>query len=272
MCSSDLGGAELVVPYYFNIAPNRDLTLYPRLIARRGFQLGATGRYIGETDEGNYYEGKTSFEYLPHDRTTKTDRWEINTTHTQALTKEWSFGWNARGASDDNYPNDFGKTVSSSAERQLLRELRTDYRGEYWSLTARANRYQVLQDPDSVTDPSLTVERPYDRLPSINFRAARYDVGGFDWQFDSELTRFSHPTLVEGNRLVAIPQVSYPIIGSSYFITPKVMLNAAAYQIDAFQDQASRNISRAIPTFSVDSGLEFERESKLFGRAMTQTL
>jgi len=264
--------AELTVPYYFNIAPNRDLTLYPHLMSRRGFQLGAVGRYIGETEAGNYYEGKTFLEYLPHDRQTGTDRWQINTSHTQALSKEWSYGWNARGASDDNYPNDFSKTVSSSAERQLLRELRTDYRGEYWSLTARANRYQVLQDPDSVTDPSLTVERPYDRLPSINFRAARYDVGGFDWQVDSELTRFSHPTLVNGNRLVAVPQVSYPIIGASYFVTPKVMLNAAAYQIDKFEGAESRSVTRAIPTFSVDSGLEFERQAKLFGRDMTQTL
>ncbi|WP_395404872.1 LPS-assembly protein LptD [Pseudoduganella sp. UC29_106] len=266
------GAAEITVPYYFNIAPNRDLTLYPRIISRRGIQLGAVGRYIGETDEGNYYEGKTSFEYLPHDRQTGTDRWQINTQHTQALTKEWSYGWNARAASDDNYPNDFSKTVSSSAERQLLRELRTDYRGEYWSLTARANRYQVLQDPDSVTNPSLTVERPYDRLPSINFRAARYDVAGFDWEFNSELTRFSHPTLINGNRMVAVPQVSYPVIGASYFITPKLMVNAAAYQLDAYQGTESRSTSRAIPTFSVDSGLEFERESKLFGRAMTQTL
>jgi LPS-assembly protein len=266
------GAAELTVPYYFNIAPNRDLTLYPRLISRRGIQLGAVGRYIGETDEGNYYEGKTFLEYLPHDRLTGTDRWQINTSHTQALSKEWSYGWNARAASDDNYPNDFSKTVSGSAERQLLRELRTDYRGEYWSLTARANRYQVLQDPDSVTNPSLTVERPYDRLPSINFRAARYDVGGFDWQFDSELTRFSHPTLINGNRIVAVPQVSYPIIGASYFVTPKVMLSTAAYQLDSYQGAASRSVSRAIPTFSVDSGLEFERQARLFGRAMTQTL
>ncbi|MGO4378965.1 LPS-assembly protein LptD [Pseudoduganella sp. RAF19] len=266
------GAAELTVPYYFNIAPNRDLTLYPRIISRRGIQFGALGRYIGETDAGNYYEGKTFIEYLPHDRETGTDRWQINTTHTQALTKDWSFGWNARAASDDNYPNDFSKTVAGSAERQLLRELRTDYRGEYWSLTARVNRYQVLQDPDSVTNPSLTVERPYDRLPAINFRAARYDVGGFDWQVDSELTRFSHPTLIEGSRFVAVPQVSYPIIGSSYFITPKVMLNAAAYSIDSYQGADSRSVTRAIPTFSIDSGLEFERDTKLFGRAMTQTL
>jgi LPS-assembly protein len=57
----------LTVPYYFNIAPNRDLTLYPRLISRRGLQLGAVGRYIGET-EGGIYEGQTLIEYLPSDR------------------------------------------------------------------------------------------------------------------------------------------------------------------------------------------------------------
>ncbi|MFP5390309.1 MAG: LPS-assembly protein LptD, partial [Gammaproteobacteria bacterium] len=49
---SSRGGAELTLPYYFNIAPNRDLTLYPRYIFARGLQLGATGRYIGETSAG----------------------------------------------------------------------------------------------------------------------------------------------------------------------------------------------------------------------------
>ena len=276
---SSKGAAELTVPYYFNIAPNRDLTLYPRYISRRGFQLGAVGRYIGETDAGNYYEGRTFLEYLPNDRETPghIDRWQLNTTHTQALVKDWTYGWNIRAASDNNYPNDFSKTVSSSAERQLLKELRTDYRGEFWSLTARAQRYQVLQDPAAEKDPTLTVSRPYDRLPAINLHAARYDVGGFDWQVDSELTRFSHPQLINGNRLVVIPQVSYPIIGPSFFITPKVMLNASAYQLDAFtqadgtRDEA-HSLRRAVPTFSLDSGLVFERAASPFGRAMTQTL
>jgi len=273
---SSRGAAELTVPYYFNIAPNRDLTLYPRYISRRGLQLGAVGRYIGETDEGNYYEGRTFIEYLPHDRKTDSDRWQVTSTHSQALTKEWSYGWNVRAASDDNYPNDFSKTVASSAERQLLRELRSDYRGEYWSLTARVQKYQVLQDPDSVTDPSLFVTRPYDRLPAINFHAARYDVGGFDWQVDSELTRFWHPDLIRGNRLVVQPQVSYPIIGPSFFITPKLMMNASAYQLEddpaTPNEHDAKSLRRAVPTFSLDSGLEFERETTLFSRSVTQTL
>lgn len=273
------GAAELTVPYYFNIAPNRDLTVYPKIIPRRGFQLGANGRYLGETS-GGLYQGETYVEYLPHDKQYlpatpggSTDRWSIRSSHAQDLSKDWSYGWSLRAASDNNYPNDFSKTVSSSTERQLLRELRTDYHGEFWALTARVQKYQVLQDPESTVDPSLFVSRPYDRLPAINLHAAQYDVaGGFDWAVDSELTRFYHPTLINGTRLVAIPQVSYPIVGPSYFVTPKVMLNLASYQLDSFGTQGSENLSRVVPTFSLDSGLVFERDIKLGARDMTQTL
>jgi LPS-assembly protein len=272
-------GAELVVPYYFNIAPNRDLTVYPKIIGNRGLQMGALGRYLGET-EGGLYQGETYIEYLPHDREyakahtdESSDRWMIRSTHSQDLSKDWAYSWNFRAASDDNYPNDFSKTVSGSTERQLLRELRTDYHGAFWNLTARVQKYQVLQDPESVTDPSLTVTRPYDRLPAVNFNAAQYDVlGGFDWAFDAELTRFYHPSLINGTRLVAIPQLSYPIIGPSYFITPKVMVNMASYKLDSYQGAAAQDMSRAIPTFSLDSGLVFERDISFGGKQMTQTL
>jgi LPS-assembly protein len=272
-------GPELVVPYYVNIAPNRDLTLFPKIIARRGFQFGAHARYLGET-EGGLYQGDTYAEYLPHDKKFvpekpggSTDRWTVRSNHKQDITEDWSFGWSVRASSDNNYPNDFSKTVSSSTERQLLRELRTDYHGEFWSLTARVQKYQVLQDPASTTFPELFVTRPYDRLPAINFNAAQYDVaGGFDWAFDSELTRFNHPTEINGTRLVGIPQLSYPIIGPSYFITPKVMVNLASYQLDSLGTQGSRNLSRVVPTVSLDSGLVFERDVKFQNKEMTQTL
>jgi LPS-assembly protein len=77
-------GFELTVPYYLNIAPNRDLTLYPKYIQRRGIQLGAIGRYMGETDAG-LYSGETSFEFLPNDKQTKTNRYMIKSKHEQAL-------------------------------------------------------------------------------------------------------------------------------------------------------------------------------------------
>lgn len=297
------GGAELLVPYYFNIAPNRDLTVYPKIIAKRGIQLGADARYMGETESGTY-AGQTYVEFLGGDKEVKQnndaidaenaanlaagngvktidkrnpDRWMIKSTHTQSVATDWTAGWTLNAASDDNYPNDFSKTVASSTERQLLRELRTDYHGEYWNLTARAQNYQILQDPDAATDPSLTVARPYDRLPSINLHAARFDIGGFDWSFDAEVTRFWHPTLVRGDREVISPQISYPFIRPGYYITPKLMLNASAYQLDdnavtTAANFTNRTPSVAVPTFSLDSGMVFERDAKLSGQAVTQTL
>lgn len=271
------GSGGVMVPYYFNIAPNRDLTVFPRYIFERGLQLGATGRYIGETAAG-LYNGETHIEVLPNDRLAHRDRWWIDTLHSQQLAPGWTFGWNAHAASDNEYPSDFSRTVAASAERQLLRELRTDYFGQYWSLTTRVQSYQVLQDPASSTRPELTVPRPYDRLPQVNFHTGRYDVlGGFDWSLDAEAVRFSHPTdtVVQGNRANLVGQVSYPIVRPGWFFTPKLLMHATKYNLDNNFDSdgnVRNNISRVLPTVSLDSGLVFERASSLFGRAATQTL
>jgi LPS-assembly protein len=277
------GAAEVMVPYYVNIAPNRDLTLYPRYIFNRGLQMGATGRYIGETSSG-LYSGETHIEVLPNDRVAHSDRWWVDTLHSQVLAPGWSFGWNAHAASDDEYPSDFSRTVAASAERQLLRELRTDYGGHYWSLNMRVQSYQVLQDPAS-RDPNnpnaaaLTVPRPYDRLPQINLHAGRYDVlGGFDWSVDAEMVRFSHPTdtMVQGNRANLVSQVSFPIVHPGWFFTPKATLHATQYDLENNVDPATKlprnQISRVLPTGSLDAGLIFERATGLFGEGSTQTL
>lgn len=274
------GNAELMVPYYVNIAPNRDLTLFPRVIFNRGVQLGATFRYLGLTDRGPY-SGETHVEALPNDRIRHRNRWLVQSLHNQTVAPGWSYGWTIHAASDDNYPSDFSRTVAASAERQLLRELRTDYGTQYWSLSARVQNYQVLQDPAAIGptgNPALFVPRPYDRLPQLNFHAGRYDVlGGFDWAVDAEATRFSQPgDIVQGNRFVFVPQVSLPFVRPGYFITPKLMLHATKYDLTDNRDQFGRPApneqDRAVPTFSLDSGLIFEREGSLFGRPATQTL
>lgn len=264
------GDGEFTIPYYFNIAPNRDLTLSPRLILSRGLQTIAHGRYLGET-AGGMYSGETQVELLVNDQQTGTSRWLVNSYHNQTLTPGWSYGWNARAVSDNEYPSDFSKSVNNSAERQLLRELRTDYVSRYWSLSARAQNYQVLQDPAAALDPAFNVPRPYDRLPQVNFRAARYDVGGFDMSLDAEATRFWHPDLVAGNRGVLAAQVAYPIVRPGYFVTPKLIGHATRYQLDS-DFNGSRDYSRALSTFSLDSGLVFERPSSLLGLPVTQTL
>lgn len=259
--TTNKGGLEITVPYYVNIAPNRDLTLYPNIIARRGLQLGAHGRYLSEK-----YFGETRLEFLPNDQQTKTNRYAVASTHAQTLAPGLSWGWNLNSASDNDYPSDFSRTITTSSQRLLPRETNLNYSGAYWSAGLRASDYQVLQDPAAL------ITRPYARLPQLAVQAGRQDVSGFDWTVQSEMTRFWHPDLVRGDRFVLNPKVSYPIIRPGYFVTPKLSFDLTKYSLDNTTSGAPETLSRALSTFSVDSGLVFERGARFFGQDMTQTL
>ncbi len=274
--TTNKGGLEVTVPYYFNIAPNRDLTLYPKIIGRRGFQLGAEGRYLGQT-----YSGETRAEVLWNDKETNTNRYAVSSTHAQTLAQRWTLNWNLNTASDNNYPSDFARTITAGAQRLMVRDLNLNYAQSFWNANIRASNYQVLQDP------AAPIARPYDRLPQLNLHAERQDVLGWDWAADLEATRFSHPRDLTGdpvyatpnivyprtgNRVVANPKLSYPIIRPGYFVTPKVALHASHYALDNLAPGAPKTLSRVVPTASLDSGLVFERDTSFFGNQVGQTL
>ncbi|MBK4733716.1 LPS-assembly protein LptD [Noviherbaspirillum pedocola] len=255
------GGIEVSTPYYLNIAPNRDLTLFPRIISRRGVQLGAQARYLGED-----YSGQIRAEDLPSDRITGTNRYAYSITHAQKLAPGLTFGANLNGASDDNYPNDFQSSITNSSLRLLPRDLNLTYARPYWTAVARTTSYQVLQDP------AAPITKPYSRLPQITVTGNRADYGGFDVSMVTDYTRFSQDQLVEGDRMVVNPRISYPIIAPGYFIRPSVSLNAASYNLQNTAPGQPTTITRTLPTLSVDSGLVFERDTSFLGRPATQTL
>lgn len=263
------GGVELTLPYYVNIAPNRDLTLYPRYIARRGLLLGAEGRYLGAG-----YEGRTRVDGI-QDHMTGAGRYSLSSTHTQKLMPELVFGWNLNKASDNDYPGDFVNSVTDGTQRLLARDVSLTYAGTWWNAAGRVSRYQLLQD---VNNP---IQKPYDRLPQLSLTAARQDVGGFDLNFASELTRFSNTVttgasagseMVGGDRMVVTLSVSRPFIRSGYFITPKVVLDATTYRLDNVSAGAPVNLTRVAPTYSLDTGMTFERDAHIGGHDGMQTL
>jgi LPS-assembly protein len=259
--TTNRGGFELMVPYYFNIAPNRDLTLYPKLFARRGLQLGVEARYLEDS-----FQGQTHVEGLANDRETGTSRYALSSTHTHRLAPRWSLAWNLNHASDDDYPSDFARTPTAASQRLLIRDLNLSYSGDFWGASARASSYQVLQDPAAPIDP------PYDRLPQLSLYAGRSNLRGFDWYVDSELTHFWHPTRARGERMVFNPRISYPIVHPAFFLTPRLSLHASSYRFETPGVAGSTSLDRVLPTASLDGGLVFERDAQFFGNAMTQTL
>src|SRR5213079_160189 len=118
----NVNGAEFSLPYYWNIAPNRDATLYPTLMSKRGIDLGGEFRYM----EGSY-QGQLRANYMPNDQLRSRDRWGYAMRHDGviALTggvNPLGLNLNLNRVSDDNYWRDFSRTTASLTQRLLAND------------------------------------------------------------------------------------------------------------------------------------------------------
>ncbi|MET0540149.1 MAG: LPS assembly protein LptD, partial [Variovorax sp.] len=263
-------GVEITQPYYWNIAPNRDATFTPTLMSKRGIDISTDFRYL---EQG--YNGEARVDYMPYDRLTGTDRWGVWTNHSQTFDPK-PFGLdsltgslNINRVSDNDYWRDFTRTPSLTA-RVLSSEADLNWSKGDWSGKASALSYQTLRYAPAPIVP------PYDRLPQITANYNKYDFNGFDISLNNDYTRF-HADPIEqrqpnGERVFTLATISRPFLTPGTFVTPKLMLNARAYQYDEPFSDGSTSASRTIPTFSLDSGLIFERDASFFGRAFRQTL
>ena len=267
----NVNGVELSAPYYWNIAPNRDATLTPSVMSKRGVDLGTEFRYLE-----NDYRGQFSGNFMPGDKLRSANRWGYSLAHNGRV----ATGLNAVGdlgvslslnrVSDDNYWRDFTRVSPGLTQRLLPNDLNLAWARGDFSTNLRVLKWQTLQDVDSPIVP------PYDRLPQLAMRYARSNVRGFDFSVDADATQFkADRTLTgqpNGQRVFSSIQVSHPWISPSGFITPKLRLHATNYQFDGALSNGLTSASRVVPTFSLDSGLVFERDARYFGRAFRQTL
>ena len=259
-------GFEFSQPYYFNIAPNRDLTLTPRIISKRGVQMQAAFRYLSPS-----YSGSLVGEYLPNDALKHENRYAIYWQHTQNLGHGFGAYVSYNKVSDSTYPEDLS-TVGNQfvVGTQLLfqQEAGITYNNGPWSVVAREQHWQTLQG-------SLP---PYGREPELNVKYTKYNVGGFDFGAEADYTRFRITTSdsTDGDRLVFNPYVSYGIVGPGYFVVPKAQLHFASYDLRNISSTAPagqpKGFTESVPTLSFDTGLIFDRSIRLFGEDYIQTL
>jgi LPS-assembly protein len=259
-------GFELDLPYYFNIAPNRDLLLTPKIISKRGLETDATFRYLSPT-----YSGSITGIFLPDDAITKTNRWALFIQHNQNFGNGFGGYIYYNKVSDNTFPEDLGSASSQILNgTQLLyqQEAGLTYNNGPWSVLAREQNWQTLA-------PSVA---PYGREPQLNVKYAQYDVGGFDYGAVADFSRFriTTPDSTEGDRVVFDPYLSYSVVGPGYFVTPKVQWHVASYDLSNIGTGAPagqpKNFTESVPTFSFDTGLIFERSVRLFGQDYIQTL
>ena len=113
------GGLDISIPYYFNLAPNYDLTLQPRYFSKRGTQLGGEFRYMGWA-----YNGTLVGTYLPNDQIRDRDRWMFRWTHQQVLGNGFYTDWDYAKVSDNNYFRDISQLGLNQASTTYLPQRR----------------------------------------------------------------------------------------------------------------------------------------------------
>ncbi len=267
-------GLEVTTPYYWNIAPNRDATISPTMMASRGVNMMGEYRYL---EPG--YGGTVKTTVMPEDRLRASDRWGLAAKHKGQLHTDAgavNLDLTVNRVSDDNYWRDFnslafaGQTAQSTTPRLLPTEFGANWGSGYFSSTVKTQKWQVLQDS------AAYIVQPYERLPQITSRYARINHGGWDWSIDGDYTRFSSIPELTGqpnaDRSVLWGQVSRPWIAPQGFITPKLQLHTAAYQYENATYYSNSNASSTVPSFSLDSGLVLERESLWGSQTIVQTL
>jgi len=273
--SSNNGGFDMTLPYYLNLAPNFDATLYPRLIWDRGLMLGGEFRYLTDTQRG-----KVEFTSLPHDRAANRERGYFHFENYGVLSSHWGVSVNLNDVSDDRYFEDFGNTLTTVATSLLPSSAYLNGRGSWWSASIGGDRYQI-------TDPSLSdLSEPYQRLPRATFEGEHDLAGPLRVGLDGEFVAFHKSCTREGGskvcptngqRLDLYPYLALPLEGASWFLRPELGVRSTRYDLDPGNDAIAGSLSdtspqRTVPIASVDAGLVFERDARLFGEDMLQTL
>jgi len=300
-------GFDVTQPYYVNIAPNRDLVLLPREMTQRGFMLGEQYRFLDRE-----YAGTVSGSFLPDDKQTGTNRWSYDWQQRQNFSGDllpggiaapgaWTGYVNMARVSDNMYPTDFSQSISGAVTNQFRQEVGTSkaLTGELsnWAVSAKATTFQTLQP-----DPTSIVQAPYNVLPNINASynnritptspdmSGKYVTlpSGPATTFSTDYTRFQYniganlPATAPGvysqaDRTIVKGAMAFPTVTPGYYITPKISFQANNYNATAFTPGGAPPAQGfVLPTFSVDSGMAFERDapelSNFFGRDMVLTM
>ncbi|MBS83232.1 MAG: hypothetical protein CMD65_03760 [Gammaproteobacteria bacterium] len=234
--NSQDSGVILSAPYYFNLAPNYDLTFIPTNYSGRGKMYEFQTRHKSKSssteiqlatlkDDDIKKDDRHAF-FIKDDRVFLNNmRLENNAWYGTRITSKIDAG----GVSDKTYFDDFSSSVAGIGRSHILREVRlnrTD-RGDFGELNMEllSQGYQVAK--------SGLIEQ-YKTMPkfTVNYKSMKknYDFG---YNFNAEYAAFRHtlPTQSEGSRYTIYPSVDYLINEPGWMVRPKIGFQYTKYEL-----------------------------------------
>jgi len=245
----DRAGASVVLPIYWNQAPNYDMTITPAWYDKLGFQLSTENRYLFGSQRG-----QIDLSYLD-DRDFGDSRWFKQWRHDTRLPFDIQAGLLLAETSDRDFFNDFPTVARQyNNTRHLERYLRLNRGGSVWQSELLWQDYQTLDEDTAIAD------RPYNRLPRFTFDAEP-DAwrGGLLTPVSFEWVGFERDDSVTGNRSHFVPSLRLRSENSWYFFEPELQLAFTNYSLNDNPD--GNSLHRALPTLGIDTGLIFDRDA-----------
>ena len=265
---STSNGYQLEVPYYFNLAPNYDLTLTPGILSARGVQLGAEFRFLTVSSHGTV-EGN----FLPDDKQVHFDRNYFHVTDITNLSRGLRFDADIASVSDINYFSDFAVGSEETSVTYLERRMDVLYYDDIWRIRAQLQNFQTI-DFDVVD-----YSRPYSRVPRVQAEALWPILNSdIELALDGEATNFMRNVGPTGGRLNLNPELRWSRRGPGYFFEPAAGYYFTQYDLhNADEDNPTLTMREpnsptvAVPYGRLDTGLVFERDAGSSGQR-SQTL
>ncbi len=247
--SGGKNGTQLVVPWYWNIAPNYDATLTSRWYSARGYRFDPEFRYLTERSHG-----VLEAQFLPHDKELDESRGYYYFKNATLFEPRTRFLANASYVTDDSYFEDFGSGFENTSIIFLnqLAEVRRDT--EHWSMIARTQNFQVIDNqlPED--------ERPYTMLPQVVVAGDWSQLSrGLGARFDAEAVNFYRTTGPQGFRVDAEPAITWGTGHSGAYLDATAAWRYTTYQLHDTAPGTDDSLYRSLPVFSVDSGFVLER-------------
>ena len=299
--STDDSGVALQTPYYFNLAPNYDATLYPRYMTERGLQMEGEFRYLTRDSRGQM--GAAWLDDDNDERRLQSEyeatRWLYSWQHTSNFTPRLRGEVDYTSISDPYYFQDLDTNLGFGTPDYLNQRAGLSWRGDSYTAALNAHAFERT----SVEDVT-----PYDRLPQLTLNGRLpFNPGGLALSYETEYVHFQRSLRsgnftaedgstspwydnylsglkrAEGSRAHVAPSISLPLEWSWGFLKPTLKYTHTQYDLeldaqghdgpggvprDVFNDAPDRSL----PIASLDAGLYFDRDTRLFGQDFRQTL
>ena len=261
--AEDTKERKVRIPYYFNIADDRDLVLAYTFMSSRGSIIEGKYRQLIDRKEtkGGYEDSifKLESHYLFKDDITKLKRWLVDTSTELDINENIHFSARFNRVSDINYFKEIAHN-NTDAER-LNSHLKVSYTDPKYKLSAEL----LTEDEQVVNDGSPDYTRAFEASISKTFNAK----GSLPFQAGLITTQFNHDDSSKdsGTRIHGTLGISKKLSNEFPIITSRANASTTYYSLDM-----KDNITRTTAGAGLDLEFPFISQRELFNAQVTRTI